>query len=337
MLLSGELLDEAVASIRAGIRRAIGSSVAPWSTRSAAVTSAILIGDRAGLEDEVERKLQEAGTYHVIAISGGNIAILAGLCLLVLRVARIGTRTSALLVIVLLGAYASIVEGGASVGRATLMAATYFAAKVWDQETRAANVAALAAGLLLCLRPLQIVDAGFALTFGATLGILLGLARIPWLLTTNWWASICHRALCRFTVCGDCTHADWRGRVFPCHVCRASGQLRGDPADDRRADCGDGCGWTCVLGPGCRSMGRWCCARGRRRIDWQRRTGRLCSMADTPPCTAAALDCGGLLRCVVHGARLAPPHVRDCGGRLRHLDCCHSEGQADSRRATSCG
>ena len=184
----GGLLDETFASIRAVVRRTIGSSVAPWSTRSAAVTSAILIGDRAGLEDEVERKLQEAGTYHVIAISGGNIAILAGMCLLVLRVTRIGSRLAALLVILMLGAYALVVEGGSSVGRAVLMAAIYFAARMWDQETRAANVAALAAAILFCLRPLQIVDAGFALTFGATLGILLGLARIPWLLAMPWWA-----------------------------------------------------------------------------------------------------------------------------------------------------
>ena len=42
---------------------------------------AILIGDRGSLDPDVEQRLQEAGTYHVIAISGGNIAILAGLIL----------------------------------------------------------------------------------------------------------------------------------------------------------------------------------------------------------------------------------------------------------------
>ena len=67
-------------------------SVAPWSTRSAAIVSAILIGDRAGLDAEVERRLQEAGTYHVIAISGGNIAILAGLSMFLLRSAVAGPR-----------------------------------------------------------------------------------------------------------------------------------------------------------------------------------------------------------------------------------------------------
>ena len=35
----------------------------------------------------VQRRLQEAGTYHVIAISGGNIAILAGLTLAAFRLA----------------------------------------------------------------------------------------------------------------------------------------------------------------------------------------------------------------------------------------------------------
>ena len=64
------------------------SAVGRWSRRvgrrsSRRSSSAIA----AGLDDEVQRRLQEAGTYHVIAISGGNIAILAGLMLVVFRLA----------------------------------------------------------------------------------------------------------------------------------------------------------------------------------------------------------------------------------------------------------
>ena len=70
-----------MADARAAARRAIGDAVGRWSARSAAIVSAIVIGDRAGLDEDVQRRLQEAGTYHVIAISGGNIAILAGLML----------------------------------------------------------------------------------------------------------------------------------------------------------------------------------------------------------------------------------------------------------------
>jgi competence protein ComEC len=110
----------------------------------------------------------------VIAISGGNIAILAGLCLSVLRVARIGPRLAGVIIIVILAAYAMVVDGGSSVARATLMAVMYFAAQIWDQATRAANIAALTMVVVLCVDPLQIVDAGFALTFGATLAIIIG-------------------------------------------------------------------------------------------------------------------------------------------------------------------
>ena len=184
----GTKVSELFASTRAVIRRTIAIGVEPWSARSAAVVSAILIGDRAGLDADVERRLQEAGTYHVIAISGGNIAILAGCLIVFLRLCRAGPRLSALLVIVMLSAYALVVEGGASVGRATLMAAIYFVAVFCDHRTLPLNVAALTAATLLCLEPLQVVDAGFALTLGATLGILVGMSKCadrfpasPWL------------------------------------------------------------------------------------------------------------------------------------------------------------
>jgi len=183
----GTRLDEALAAARAAIRRAVASSVAPWSARSAAVVDAILIGDRAGLEADVERRLQEAGTYHVIAISGGNIAILAGLCIFVLRLIRVGPRSSSLLIILMLSTYALLVEGGSSVGRATLMAAVYFSAQLCDQRTLPVNVAALTAAILFCADPLQVVDAGFALTFGATLGILVGMSKCADVLPISPW------------------------------------------------------------------------------------------------------------------------------------------------------
>ena len=65
VIAQGGPLAEMLASTRAAIRRAVVSSVQPWSARSAAVVNAILIGDRAGLDPQVERRLQEAGYYHV--------------------------------------------------------------------------------------------------------------------------------------------------------------------------------------------------------------------------------------------------------------------------------
>jgi len=91
----GHGLAEAAAAVRAHVREAVGRAVGGFSARSAGITTAVLIGDRAGLDVEVERRLQESGTYHVIAISGGNTAILAGLLLLVLRGAGAPPRAAA--------------------------------------------------------------------------------------------------------------------------------------------------------------------------------------------------------------------------------------------------
>ena len=81
----GSWLEERAAAARHRIRQLTSASVGSWDATTAAIVTAILIGDRAGLDDRIERDLQEAGTYHVIAISGGNIAILAGCLLLTCR------------------------------------------------------------------------------------------------------------------------------------------------------------------------------------------------------------------------------------------------------------
>ena len=80
----GGWASEAAGAIRAAVRTAMARHVTSLDDQSGAVATAILIGDRAALAPDEERRLQEAGTYHVIAISGGNIALLTGLLLAVL-------------------------------------------------------------------------------------------------------------------------------------------------------------------------------------------------------------------------------------------------------------
>jgi competence protein ComEC len=169
----GSPVEEAAAWLRAFCRTAIASAVGRWSPRSAAIVAAIVIGDRSGLDDEVERRLQEAGTYHVIAISGGNIAILAGLTLIIFRVAGLLGRGAMLSAIAGLVGYGYLVGGGASVDRATLMAVVYFSGRALDLRGPPLNALVLVAGLLLALDPLAVVDPAFLLTFGATAAILI--------------------------------------------------------------------------------------------------------------------------------------------------------------------
>jgi competence protein ComEC len=172
LIARGNPVDELFGAVRAFARRAIADAVGCWNPQSGAIVAAIVIGDRAGLDARIERRLQEAGTYHVIAISGGNIAILAGVLVGLFRFGGLLGRTAMLSAIVLLGAYARFVGGGASVDRATLMAIVYFGARAFDQRSPPPNALAVVAGLLVGADPLAVVDSAFVLTFGATLAIL---------------------------------------------------------------------------------------------------------------------------------------------------------------------
>jgi competence protein ComEC len=173
VLAKGSWPNEALAAARAFARRAITNAVGRWHPQSAAIVAAIVIGDRSTLDDSIQRRLQEAGTYHVIAISGGNIAILAGLIVGGFRVAGRHGRGAMASAIGILIVYSAFVGGGASVNRATVMAVLYFGGRLFDQRSPPVNTLALAAGLLVLTNPLSISDAAFVLTFGATIGILI--------------------------------------------------------------------------------------------------------------------------------------------------------------------
>ena len=170
-------LDELAADVRAHVRTALATWVGPHSAVSEAIAAAVLIGDRTGVPDETRDALQAAGTYHVIAISGGNIAILAAGACGLLALVGIRGRVGALLTIVVLVAFATVVTAGPSVWRATLMAIAYFAARVIDQRIPVWQATTAAAAIILVLNPLDLDDPGFLMTFGATTALIEGARR----------------------------------------------------------------------------------------------------------------------------------------------------------------
>ena len=172
VIQAGSRVEEWSADARAGVRRSIQRGVSPFSPLSAAIVTAVLIGDRTGLPDDVRERLQSAGTYHVIAISGGNIAILAGLVIGLLMAGGVRGRVAAVVTAVALLAYAQVVAAGPSVWRATAMAVIYLVARSLDHRTPPWHAIAVAAALMVAIDPLDVRDAGFILTFGATAALV---------------------------------------------------------------------------------------------------------------------------------------------------------------------
>jgi competence protein ComEC len=168
----GSRWREAGAAARARIRRLVEAAIGARDREAAAIVVAVLIGDRAGLTPDLESRLQRAGTFHVIAISGGNIAILVGAALWTLKRLGLSPRTQAACALGAIVCYAGIASGGSSVARAALAASLYLVARTLDHRAASRTIVAVTAGVLLLARPLLVLDAGFWLTFVASIAIL---------------------------------------------------------------------------------------------------------------------------------------------------------------------
>ncbi|MBN2370477.1 MAG: DNA internalization-related competence protein ComEC/Rec2 [Vicinamibacteria bacterium] len=137
-----------------------------------ALVRAMVLGDRTGLEPETEESFRIAGTYHILAISGAQVALVAGLLIWVLRRARAGPAVTAVIVCPMIALYAAFVGGDIPVTRAAVMAIVLILGLSVDLEADAANLLGLAALLVIVSHPGSVGDVGFQLSFAATLALI---------------------------------------------------------------------------------------------------------------------------------------------------------------------
>ena len=143
-----------------------------------AVVEALLLGERGRMDPEISRSLQDAGIFHLFAISGAHIAIISFFLFSVFRFLRLPDRVNYILLIFFLLLYASLVEGRPSVMRATIMALAFLIGKLIWRNVNLLNTLAISAFILLMLNPFNLFSLGFQLTFVATLSIILFFPKI---------------------------------------------------------------------------------------------------------------------------------------------------------------
>jgi competence protein ComEC len=162
---------------------------------------ATILGDRARLEVSTQEELIGSGVFHLLAISGANIGMLALFSLLVCRWLRLSLKIRYAATSILLLLFLTLSGFDISARRAVLMALLLFAAKVCFMDVRLSNIISFCGLLLLFFNPAQFLDPGYILTFSLTAALLIGrriflplLKRLPRyaaeLLTANFSASI---------------------------------------------------------------------------------------------------------------------------------------------------
>ena len=156
-------------STRAALRAA--SSV--LSPDAAGLLPGLVVGDTSGVSSQVEREFTESGLTHLMAVSGSNLAVVAGAVLLLLRVARAGPRLSASVAGVALIGFVVLVGSEPSVLRAGVMGAVSLLALAMGRQRSAVSALAAAVCALIVFDPAMAVTFGFALSVLATAGLVL--------------------------------------------------------------------------------------------------------------------------------------------------------------------
>ncbi len=134
----------------------------------------ILLGQESGISADVREDFNATGASHVIAISGFNMALIAGFlsrALALIWPARRALTASASALVI--GAYTLFVGADPAVVRAAIMSILLISAPLFHRRTYVPASLAFAALVMSLIDPFVLWDVGFQLSFAAVMGLAL--------------------------------------------------------------------------------------------------------------------------------------------------------------------
>lgn len=139
----------------------------------ASFLNGLLYGARAAIPDDLKAAFNRTGTTHIVAISGYNIMIVGAALLAILKGLYIPRKKAFWLAVTGIIFFVFLTGASASVVRAGLMGLIVLLAKQVGRLSQVGRVLVLVASLMLIINPrLLFFDAGFQLSFAATLGLV---------------------------------------------------------------------------------------------------------------------------------------------------------------------
>ncbi|HET7921596.1 MAG TPA: DNA internalization-related competence protein ComEC/Rec2 [Gammaproteobacteria bacterium] len=187
---------------RAAVSVAIKSALA--GSEFAGVAAALAVGDTSGITQAQWQVFRDTGTAHLVAISGLNIGLLAGLVYLLTRLLwrrsawlceRLPAPLAASVAAMLMACvYAAMAGFSVPTERALIMVVAVTGAVLWRRGTRWQDLLGLALLVVLLWQPFSAYSIGLWLSFGAVAAILYVMGARPglksgWLrdlLRTQW-------------------------------------------------------------------------------------------------------------------------------------------------------
>ncbi len=151
-------------------------------TEEYAVASALLVGYKDDLSDDLRTAYAETGSMHALAVSGTHVGLLyAGLMFLLKRIrwrGRLRQWLQTAFILAAIWAFTFLTGATASVLRASVMFSTFLLGKSLHQDASIWNILASSAFGLLVFNPYFLFDAGFQLSYAAVAGMVFFYPRL---------------------------------------------------------------------------------------------------------------------------------------------------------------
>lgn len=174
------------------LRRALSAGMqAAIPGQEGAVAAALMTGDRSAISEATNALMRDSNLYHIVSISGLHMSMLAGFLYAGLRAALAGMaawsgrglvvpvhKIAALVALAGAAFYMALADGGVATERAFVMVAVMLGAIIVDRRAISLRTVSLAALILLVLSPEALTQAGFQMSFAATVALILNAG--PW-------------------------------------------------------------------------------------------------------------------------------------------------------------
>jgi competence protein ComEC len=156
-----------------GFRENIRSKLTAYSdNETSALLSALILGDRTRIDQDLRESFANVGVIHVLAVSGLHVGYVLIILLLIVKFIRIPWGWDKIFIVLGLILFTLLSGGRPSVIRASIMAGIYIYAPVINRRPNAWNIIATAAFLILLASPNSLYDLGFQLSFSAVISIV---------------------------------------------------------------------------------------------------------------------------------------------------------------------
>ncbi len=173
-------IEESLLSAHKSILTLLDTAIRDENARG--FVEAVVLGDRSDMDKETLDAFTTSGVAYILAVSGFNVAIVALVVAQLLRVFGIyGFRTRISITMLMVLLYSAIVGFQPSVVRALLMIELYLVALLAERKPDPLNIVMSAAAINLLLRPFDLFDVGFQLSYAGVLGMVLIAPKILWL------------------------------------------------------------------------------------------------------------------------------------------------------------